>query len=185
MIVTGREIGSVVAVSSDPSHGFSKTPRASITLVAGLGVEGDAHAGRTVQHLYRKRLDARAPNLAQVHFLPAELLEELEREGHVIAAGAMGENVLTRGLDLDAMPTSTLFTIGEALIEITGCRDPCRKIDRLGKGLAKRMVGRAPDGSLLRRAGIMGIVREGGTIHPGDTIVATMPALPHRRLEVV
>ncbi len=181
----GREAGTVVAVSMSPTHGFSKTPRPSITLLAGQGVEGDAHAGRTVQHLYRVKLDPRAENLAQVHFLHAELFEELARDGHAIEPGAMGENVLTRGLDLLAMPAGTLFRIDEALVEISGCRDPCKKIDSLGKGLTKRLFGRAPDGSLIRKAGIMGIVLEGGTIRPGDTIAVTLPAQPHRRLEVV
>ena len=179
----GRERGTIVAVSLSPEHGFSKVPQDSIALLAGLGVEGDAHAGRTVQHLYRIKLDRHAPNLAQVHFLHAELFDEMA--GYTLEPGAMGENVLTRGLDLLAMPTGTLFRIGEALVEISGCRDPCKKIDTLGKGLTKRLFDKAADGSLVRKAGIMGIVREGGTIRPGDTIAVTLPAEPHRRLEVV
>ena len=183
--IPGRERGTIVAVSRSPAHGFSKEPRESIHLLAGLGVEGDAHAGRTVQHLYRIKLDAGAPNLAQVHFLDVELFAAMATLGYDLAPGAMGENVLTRGLDLFAMPTGTLFQIGPALVKISGIRDPCKKIDALGKGLTKALFDRDPSGGLIRKAGIMGVVVKGGTIRPGDTIHVTLPAEPHRALEVV
>jgi MOSC domain-containing protein YiiM len=175
----------VVAVCRSREHRFSKEQRDSINLLAGLGVEGDAHAGETVQHLYRIKLDPTAPNRAQVHFLHAELFDELADQGFVITPGAMGENVLTRGLDLLAMPTGTLFRIGEALVEISGIRDPCKKIDQLGNGLTKALFARDADGGLVRKAGIMGIVLEGGRVRPGDTIEVTLPPEPHRPLEVV
>ena len=181
----GRERGAVVAVSRCPDHGFSKAPQLEIHLLEGLGVEGDAHAGRTVQHLYRVKLDAEAPNLAQVHFLHAELFDEMAAQGYELEAGAMGENVLTRGLDLLAMPTGATFRIGEAIVEISGIRDPCRKIDRLGKGLTKALFGRDGSGRLLRKAGIMGVVRRGGAVRPGDAIAVALPPQPHRPLEVV
>ncbi len=181
----GRERGTVVAVSRSQHHGFSKAPRASIVLMAGLGVEGDAHAGTTVQHLYRIKLDPTAPNLAQVHFLHAELFDEMADQGFVITPGAMGENVLTRGLDLLAMPTGTVFRIGEAVVEISGIRDPCKKIDTLGHGLTKALFGRDAKGGLIRKAGIMGVVIEGGRIAPGDAIEVELPDEPHYPLEVV
>ena len=181
----GRAHGTVVTVSTSPKHGFSKTPRDHIHLLAGLGVEGDAHAGKTVQHLYRMNLDPTAPNLAQVHFLDVELFDEMAALGYALAPGAMGENVLTRGLDLFAMPTGALFKVGEALVEISGVRDPCKKIDMIGTGLTKLLFDRDPDGGLIRKAGIMGVVREGGVVRPGDAIEVTLPPEPHRRLEVV
>ena len=183
--MTGRERGTVVAVSRCPDHGFSKAPQAEIRLLEGLGVEGDAHAGRTVQHLYRIKLDAEAPNLAQVHFLHAELFDEMAAQGYALEPGAMGENVLTSGLDLLAMPTGATFRIGEAIVEISGIRDPCKKIDALGKGLTKALFGRATDGSLQRKAGIMGVVRRGGAIRPGDAVFVELPPEPHRPLAVV
>ena len=157
----------------------------SITLLAGHGVDGDAHAGATVQHLYRIKRDRTAPNLAQVHFLQAELLDAMNAQGYALVAGALGENMLTHGLDLLGMPTGAIFRIGEAVVGISGLRDPCKKIDSLGKGLAKRLIERAPDGALIRKAGIMGVVREGGSIRPGDTIEVALPPEPHRLLEVV
>ena len=184
-VARNRTTGTVVAVSRSPRHGFSKEVQTSITLIAGRGVEGDAHAGATVQHLYRVRLDPTAPNLAQVHFLHAELFDEVGGQGYALAPGAMGENVLTRGLDLLAMPTGALFRIGDALVEISGIRDPCRKIEALGKGLTKRLFDRAADGTLMRKAGIMGVVRQGGSIRPGDKIEVELPPQPHRPLRVV
>ena len=181
----GREAGTVVAVSRRPTHGFSKVPQRKITLLEGLGVEGDAHAGTTVQHLYRIKLDAEAPNLAQVHFLPVELFDEMAALGYALEPGGMGENVLTSGLDLAAMPTGATFRIGEALVEISGIRDPCKKIDSLGRGLTKAMLGKTSKGDLLRKAGIMGVVRRGGTLRPGDAITVALPPEPHRRLVVV
>ena len=181
----GREAGTVVAVSRCPTHGFSKVPQRKITLLEGLGVEGDAHAGTTVQHLYRIKLDAEAPNLAQVHFLPVELFDEMAALGYALEPGGMGENVLTSGLDLAAMPTGATFRIGEALVEISGIRDPCKKIDSLGKGLTKAMLAKTSKGDLLRKAGIMGVVRRGGTLRPGDAITVALPPEPHRRLVVV
>ena len=177
--------GTVVAVSRCPTHGFSKVPQSEITLLEGLGVDGDAHAGKTVQHLYRIKLDRTAPNLAQVHFLPVELFDEMAALGYALAPGAMGENVLTRGLDLAAMPTGATFRVGEALVEISGIRDPCKKIDALGMGLTKAMFGKTPRGGLLRKAGIMGVVRRGGVLRPGDAIAVALPPEPHRALEVV
>ena len=180
-----RTTGSVVAVSRSAEHGFSKEVQPSITLLAGLGVEGDAHAGVTAQHLYRKNLNPDAPNLAQVHFLHAELFGEPELGDYALAPGAMGENVLTSGLDLLGMPTGAVFRIGDTVVEISGIRDPCKKIDALGKGLTKRLFDRAADGTLIRKAGIMGVVRAGGTIRPGDRIEVELPPEPHRPLEVV
>lgn len=181
----GRERGVVVAVSRSPAHGFSKRPQPAITLLAGLGVDGDAHAGRTVQHLYRMRRDASAPNRAQVHFLHAELLDDMRTEGFAITPGAMGENILTRGLDLLGMPTGAIFRIGTAIVAISGIRDPCKQINAIGKGLTKRLIERRADGRVIRKAGIMGVVVAGGTIKPGDAIAVALPPEPHAPLEVV
>ena len=179
--------GKVLTVSRSSEHGFAKALEPHITLLAGLGVEGDAHAGTTVQHLYRKRLDPRAPNLAQVHFLQSELFDELSAKGFAIEPGIMGENVLTAGLDLINLPTGTIFRIGpQAVVEISGIRHPCKQIDdSVAKGLTNALIDRDADGAVVRKAGIMGVVVTGGVVTPGDTIAVTLPAKPYRRLEVV
>jgi MOSC domain-containing protein YiiM len=176
----------VTAVSRGPKHRFSKDTGPVIRLVAGLGVEGDAHAGRTVQHLSRVRRDPGSPNLRQVHLIHAELHDELRERGFTVAAGDMGENVTTRGLDLLGLPAGTRLCVGsEAVVEITGLRNPCVQLDRFQEGLMKAVLDRAPDGSVIRKAGVMAVVLVGGDVHEGDPIAVQLPAPPHEPLPVV
>ena len=118
--------GTVTAVAASGTHQLGKEPRASIRLLAGLGVEGDAHAGATVQHRSRLALEPAPPNLRQLHLLHAELHEELRAAGFDVAASRMGENVTTRGVELLALPTGARLRLGaEAIVEVTGLRNPC------------------------------------------------------------
>src|SRR5579884_728050 len=96
--------GEVIAVSRSSEHGPPKRQHDRITLLAGLGVEGDAHAGETVKHRSRVRRDPTQPNLRQVHVIHAELHDELRASGFDISPGKMGENITTRGVDLLALP---------------------------------------------------------------------------------
>jgi hypothetical protein len=57
--------GIVTAVSRSATHTFSKPTTAAIRLLAGLGVEGDAHLGVTVKHRSRVRTDPSSPNCAR------------------------------------------------------------------------------------------------------------------------
>ncbi len=179
-------MGTVIAVSGAPGHRFSKPTLASIRLLKGLGVEGDAHCGETVKHRSRVAVDPTQPNLRQVHLLHAELLDELNATGFDVAPGQMGENVLTRGLDLLGLPVGARLRLGEdAVVEITGLRNPCAQIETFRPGLLAAVLGRDAQGRVVRKAGIMGIVLEGGEIRPGDAIAVTLPAEPHRALERV
>jgi MOSC domain-containing protein YiiM len=178
--------GQVVSVSRDGGHGFSKPAAATIRLLAGLGVEGDAHCGVTVKHRSRVAVDPTQPNLRQVHLIHAELLDEVNAAGFEVAPGQMGENVLTRGLDLLGLPVGARLRLGaDALVEITGLRNPCAQIDAFRPGLLKAVLGRDADGKIVLKAGIMGIVLEGGEVRPGDAVTVTLPGLPHRALERV
>jgi MOSC domain-containing protein YiiM len=163
----------IEATSLSPRHIFSKTPRPSIHLIAGHGVHGDCHAGRTTQHLYMQRRHPTQPNLTQVHLLHAELLDHFS-----LLPGQMGENLTTRHLDLHALPVGTILRIGEAVLQITGYRTPCSQIDALRPGLMKAVF--TPD--KRPNAGIMAIVLTSGHIHPGDEIHITLPAEPHQPL---
>lgn len=176
----------VTAVSASPGHSFSKPNRDSIRLLAGLGVEGDAHLGTTVKHRSRVAKDPSQPNLRQVHLIHAELHDELQAKGFAVSAGEMGENVTTCGIDLLALPRGARLRIGEnAVIEVTGLRNPCVQIDRFQKGLMKAVLGKDEHGNLIRKSGVMAIVLEGGEVKPGDAIRVEMPPGPHRPLEVV
>lgn len=179
-------MGTIVAVARDQGHRFSKPVLPAIRLLAGLGIEGDAHCGETVKHRSRVAVDPTQPNLRQVHLIHAELFEELAEKGFSLQPGDMGENVTTRGIDLLALPTGTRLRLGtEALVEITGLRNPCAQIEAFQPGLLKAVLGRDADGQPIRKAGIMGIVLAGGEIRPGDAIGVSLPALPHRALERV
>jgi MOSC domain-containing protein YiiM len=176
----------VTAVSRKAGHGVRKQQQEAIRLLAGLGVEHDAHAGDRVQHRSRVARDPEQPNLRQVHLMASELHDELARGGFAIEPGDMGENVTTRGVDLLALPSGTRLWLGEkAVVEITGLRNPCAQLDELAPGLLGAVVERSGDRRLVRKAGIMGIVIAGGEVKRGDAIELELPAPPHRPLEVV
>lgn len=166
----------VVAVSRDQLHRFSKTIVDEITLIERWGVEGDAHAGRTVQHRSRVARDPSQPNLRQVHLMHAELFDELRGAGYSVVAGEMGENVTTRGIDLLNLPTGTQLRFGEgAIVTITGLRNPCQQINTFEPGLLREVLGRAEDGSVERKGGVMAVVIVGGVVRPNDPISVMFP----------
>jgi len=176
----------VKAVSLSSNHSFSKPNRDSIRLLAGLGIEGDAHLGTTVKHRSRVAKDPTQPNLRQVHLIHSELFDELANKGFAVAAGELGENVTTQGIDLLSLPAGTRLHLGEkSVIEVTGLRNPCVQIDRFQKGLMKAVLGKDEQGNVIRKSGIMAIVLEGGEVRPGDVIRVELPSEPHRPLEVV
>ncbi len=178
--------GVVTAVSRSPTHTMAKPNEGSITLVAGLGVDGDAHQGVTVKHRSRVAKDPTVPNLRQVHLIHGELHDELRAAGFVLAPGQMGENVTTRGIDLLGLPTGTRLHLGSAaIVEVTGLRNPCRQLNGLQPGLMAATLDRDADGNLVRKAGIMGIVLAGGKIRPGDEVTVELPPAPHHALEPV
>lgn len=178
--------GFVVAVARDGEHRFSKQVVPEIRIVAGLGVEGDAHQGATVKHRSRVRVDPTQPNLRQVHLIHAELFDELAGKGFSVSPADLGENVTTRGVDLLGLPQGALLRIGsEVVLEVTGLRNPCGQIDDFQSGLLDAVLDRTPDGELVRKSGIMTVVLAGGTVRADDAVAVELPPLPHRRLERV
>jgi MOSC domain-containing protein YiiM len=178
--------GLVVAVCRSQAHTFTKATQDCIRLIEGLGVENDAHLGTTVKHRTLVRRDPTAPNLRQVHLIHEELREELRNAGFVFGPGEIGENVTTRGLDLLSLPRGTRLQLGaDAVVEITGVRNPCRQLDAFQQGLTAALFGRDAQGNIIRKAGIMGIVLAGGDVRPGDSIAVSLPPEPHQKLERV
>ncbi|MDT9687074.1 MOSC domain-containing protein [Streptomyces sp. P9(2023)] len=177
----------VTAVSRNGTYSFSKPNCPDITLLAGLGVEGDVHAGETIRHQFRMTYEPDLPNLRQVHLMHEELFDELATKGFAVAAGQLGENVSTRGIDLLGLPTGALLHLGAtAVVEVTGLRNPCSKIDQFRTGLLKEVFELDPTtGDFSFKSGIMGVVRHGGTVRPGDRIDVELPPGPHRPLERV
>ncbi|MCC7022746.1 MAG: hypothetical protein IT338_07960 [Thermomicrobiales bacterium] len=178
--------GTVTAVSRSATHTMSKPNEASITLLAGLGVEGDAHLGVTVKHRSRVARDPTQPNLRQVHLIHAELHDELEVAGFRLAPGQMGENITTRGIALLGLPTGTMLYLGDtAVVEVTGLRNPCAQLDGIQPGLMAATLDRDAEGKLVRKAGIMGVVLTSGDVRPGDPIRVDLPPEPHEALQPV
>ena len=173
----------VIAVCRSPSHDFSKPIEDAIELVEGLGVKGDSHFGATVQHLVRVREDPTKPNLRQVHLMHSELFEELKAAGFSVAPGEIGENITTRGIDLLGLPDGTLLHIGkDAVVRVTGVRNPCKQLDRFQAGLMAALLDRDAEGNVVRKSGIMSVVIKNGEVRAGDAIHVELPPEPHRPL---
>ncbi|MFI2782588.1 MOSC domain-containing protein [Streptomyces sp. ALB3] len=179
--------GRVTAVSSNGTYAFSKPNRESVTLLAGLGVEGDVHAGVTIRHQFRMTYEPDLPNLRQVHLMHEELFDELALKGYTVTPGRLGENITTRDVDLLGLPAGTLLHLGDqAVVEVTGLRNPCAKINDFRQGLLGEMFALDPvSDDFTFRSGIMSVVRHGGLVRPQDTVGIELPPGPHRPLERV
>lgn len=183
-MVCGMSVVDSVHVS--PGHTFSKPAAAAVTLIEGVGVEGDAHAGVTVKHRSRVARDASTPNLRQVHLMHTELFDQLRGQGYAVAPGDLGENVTTTGVDLLGLPVGTRLHLGaDAIVTVTGLRNPCHQINDFRDGLLKQVLGKDESGAVVRRTGVMAIVSRGGTVAPGDPIAIELPPRPHLPLTVV
>lgn len=176
----------VLSVSVSSSHQLAKAPAERIALLAGLGVEGDAHCGVTVKHRSRVAKDPSQPNLRQIHLLHAELFEELAAQSFTISPGQLGENITTRGVNLLQLPTGTELHVGEsAIVRVTGLRNPCSQLDQFQHGLMAAVLGKNANGELVRKAGVMAVVVAGGLVFTGDSIDIKLPPAPHQALTPV
>ena len=179
-------IGHVIAVAKDSSHRFSKLIVPEITVVAGLGVDGDAHQGLTVKHRSRVKVDPTQPNLRQVHLIHSELFDEVAMQGFRVGPADLGENITTKGIDLLGLPRGASLKVGKAVVlEVTGLRNPCAQIDNWQKGLLSAVLDRGPSGELIRKSGIMSVALRGGRVRAGDRIAVELPELPFLPLERV
>jgi len=181
----GMPSARVVAVHRSGTHSFSKETVDRVLLVEGIGVDGDTHAGTTVQHRSRVARDPSTPNLRQVHLIHRELFDQVAQAGYEVGPGDLGENLTTEGLDLLALPVGTRLRIGEAVVTVTGLRNPCQQINTFRSGLLKQVLLNDEDGQVRRLAGVMGIVSRTGSVSPGDAIEALLPSGPHLRLTTV
>jgi MOSC domain-containing protein YiiM len=178
--------GQVIAVAVDDRHRLSKRAVQEIRMLAGLGVEGDAHLGVTVKHRSRVQADPSQPNLRQVHLIQRELLDELADAGFDVAPADLGENVTTRGIHLLGLPRGAILRLGaDVELQVTGLRNPCSQIEKFRPGLLKAVLGKTPGGEVVRKTGVMTIVINGGNVSPGDRIIVELPAPPLLPLEVV
>jgi len=178
--------GTVASVHRSATHDFTKGAVDVVELVAGLGVTGDAHAGASDQHVSRKSKEPPPPNLRQVHLITAELHRELRAAGFDIEHGCFGENLVTSGLPLGEFPVGTTLAVGDdAVLVLTGFRDPCAQIDRHRPGLRAAVTFDPGEGPKLFRDGVMAVVVRGGAVRSGDPIRVALPAQPHHPMRKV
>ena len=146
-----KKCGTLLAVCRSEKRGTKKTPQESVRLLPDYGIEGDAHAG----HWHR-----------QVSLLAAEKIREFREQGGAVFFGDFGENLVTEGIDLAALPVGTRIRIGAALLEVSqigkACHSRCAIYERVGD-------------CIMPREGIFAVVKEGGTIQPGDAITVLPP----------
>lgn len=146
--------------------------------MAAEGVEGDAHKGILVKHRSRVARDPTQPNLRQIHLIHQELLAELRDKDFAISAGDLGENILTRDIDLLALPQGALLKIGQdVVLRVTGLRNPCRQLNNFAPGLMDAVLEHGPAGELVRKAGIMAVVEIGGDVEAGEVIAPELPEI--------
>lgn len=186
-------MASVVATSQSKDHTFTKQTVPGIKLIQGLGVEGDCHSGKTVQHRSRLHIKPAPANLRQVHLIDLEILTQYD-----LQPGDIGENITTSGIDLLRLGKGTkLHFVGSETAEevaldqahpvvtVTGLRNPCPQIEKYRKGLQERFIVRDAERKIVaRKAGIMSTVEVGGVVLAGMKIVVESPA-KHEALECV
>jgi len=176
----------VIAVCKSPTHSMKKPVVPAINLIKGIGVEGDAHSGEKVKHLYLASRTPEKPNYRQVHLMHSELFDELNELGFSIEPGEMGENITTKGIDLLNLPEGTLLNLGDSgVIQVTGLREPCSQLNGVEKGLMKAVLGRDESGHLILKSGVMAIVIKGGEVKAKDKITVTLPKIPYKKLEPI
>lgn len=103
-----------------------------------------------------------------MHLLAAEQIEALRAKGYRVAAGAMGENVTTSGLDLLSLCRKGRCSPWRSGRSDHGLRTPCTQLNKFQDGLMGEMIERSPDGKKsAMKAGIMAVVTRGGAVTPG------------------
>lgn len=117
------------------------------TLIAGYGIEGDRKGG------HPKR---------QINIMSKSTLDALATKGYNTTPGAMGEQIIINGLDVDDLPAGTLLQFGETVrVEVTQRRSGCRKVEAVQGFTTQEIIG---------QMGIMVRVIDGGQIHTGDPV---------------
>lgn len=158
-------MSSVVGLHLSGGHEFSKRSVEQIELIAGVGVAGDAYAGPLVQHRSRVAADPQQPNLGQVHLTASELFAVLESVGQRVEPGQLRENITTACVDPHELAVGTTLRLGDqALVAVTGRRNPCAQIDTFRPGLLKHLARRR-----VRRGSSNGCSRRVALRHHGSS----------------
>jgi MOSC domain-containing protein YiiM len=136
----------VVSVCTSAEKGIQKSPVAEVWTRAGHGIDGDAHAG---------------PWHRQISLLADESAAKMRAAGATVGPGDFGENVLTAGIDLTALPIGAVLAVGGARLEITQKGKECH---------TRCAIFEAAGSCVMPTEGIFCRVLEGGPIRPGDPL---------------
>jgi MOSC domain-containing protein YiiM len=101
-----------------------------------------------------------------------EAIEELRAAGWPVYAGALGENLTVTGLDRRDLRAGQRLRAGQAIIEITKPRKPCRHLDVYGEGIQAAVYSKtaAPGTGVWGLSGFYCRVLQPGAVFPGDII---------------
>ena len=128
----GTVEGLAIAPAAEADMQLLETARA----LAGRGFEGDRYAAGAGTFTPR---DSTRPGY-DLTLMAAEVLDELTAAGVAIDFAATRRNVLTRGIDVNALVGRT-FRIGDVLLEGHRLCEPCVHLDRLsGPGLLRPLI---------------------------------------------
>lgn len=162
----GAAGGRVLQVNVAPQGGVPKRPVPE-AMVRRLGLDGDKQAD--TRHHGGPRQAVLVIDLAGI--------EALKAQGFPVFPGALGENLTTEGLDLRPLGPGTRLRAGEAILEVTKPRQPCRTIHAWGgPAIGKACYdARVDDGEVgSPRWGLSGlycaVVRE-GMVRAGDAVL--------------
>lgn len=140
-------MGKIRALCRSERRGTAKTPADSVRLIAGYGLEGDAHAGSWHR---------------QVSLLSADKIEAFRARGADVSPGSFGENIVADGFDFARLPVGTLLGSGDAVLEITQIGKECHQHCAIYQSVGD---------CIMPREGVFARVLEGGTVHVGDELI--------------
>ncbi|MBN2404920.1 MAG: MOSC domain-containing protein [Coriobacteriia bacterium] len=141
------EPGKVVSINLSQKKTVRKTPGTNGVLVVGSGFEGDAHAGDWHR---------------QVSLLAQESIDKMVAKGLDVAAGDFAENITTSGIDLVSLPVGSVINIGPTVLEVTQIGKVCH---------TKCAIYYQAGDCVMPKEGIFAVVRVGGSVGVGDSIV--------------
>jgi len=139
--------GKIKAISISKDRGTRKYNIPSAELIAGFGIEGDAHAGNWQR---------------QVSLLADESIVKMRVKGINVTAGDFAENITTEGINLQSLTIGNKLKLGPvAEVEITQlgkeCHNRCAIFHRVGD-------------CIMPREGVFAKVTKPGQIKVSNTI---------------
>jgi len=104
-----------------------------------------------------------------------EVIEALISRGFPLYAGALGENITTRGIERRALRLGQRLRAGTATIELTQIRTPCATLDVYGPGIQASLYdagvqGGDPESPRWGSSGFYASVIQPGIVKPGDAV---------------